>query len=266
MSMVEVEPGVHVFVRDLGEGDPIVLVAGFGQTHEAWDRQVGTLAEAGRRVIAYDQRGHGRSDKPLRGYDVDRLAADLVAVLDAAEVDQADLVGWSFGGQVAFRVAATRSERVSRLVLVGSNAVRASRSEAFPFGLPPEQMIPNLIAVELENRFAARRAAIQAGFGTEPRPGVLEWMTTQSLMMPSWATIECYRSMLETDLVDDIDNVRLPVVQVIGEDDPVHSARGARWLVERLPDSRLVTLPDCGHYPMFEAAEAFDAALLAALG
>ena len=53
----------------------------------------------------------------------------------------------------------------------------------------------------------------------------------------------------------------MPVLQVIGEEDPVHSARGARWLTERLADARLVAIPGCGHYPMFETPERFEALL-----
>jgi len=268
MTLVEVEPGVRVFVQDLGAASgrpPVVLVPGFGMTHEAWDRQVRALTAAGHRVVAVDQRGHGRSDKPLDGYDVERLSQDLVAVLDALEVQRSVLVGWSFGGQVAFRTAAAHPDRVDRLVLVGSNAVRASRSADFPFGPDQEPTVAAMIAMEVEDRFRARRTTIRSGFGTQPDPAVVDWMVAQSLQMPSWAAIACYHSMLATDLVSEVDRVTMPVLQVIGETDPVHSAKGARWLAERLADSRLVTLADCGHYPMFEAPDALDEQLLSFL-
>lgn len=262
MSMIEVEPGVRLFVQDLGEGTPVVLVPGIGMTHEAWDRQVRVLLEAGHRVIAVDQRGHGFSDKPLAGYDLPRLAADLVMVLESLGLAQVTLVGWSFGGQVAFRVAAERPDLVGRLVLVGSNAVRASRSETFPFGAPPDPVVDALIGGERADRLAARRATIRSGFGAEPDPALLDWMTGLSLQMPSWAAVACYRSMLDSDQVDLIPAVKQPVLQLIGVADPVHSARGAAWLAEQLAEARLVTLPECGHYAMLEAPDAFDAELL----
>jgi non-heme chloroperoxidase len=56
------------------------------------------------------------------------------------------------------------------------------------------------------------------------------------------------------------------VLQIIGSIDPVHSAKGARWLQQQLPNSTLLEIPDCGHYPMLEAADAFDAALVKFLG
>ena len=264
MTLVEVEPGVHVFAQDLGprHRPAVALIPGFGMTHETWDRQVRVLTDAGHRVVAIDQRGHGRSDKPLTGYDVPRLSADLLAVLDALDIGTCSLVGWSFGGQVAFGTAAATPGRVDRLVLVGSNAVRASRSDDFPFGAPAAPMIQAMVDLEVEDRFAARRTTIRSGFGAEPSPAVIDWMTSQSLMMPSWAAVACYHSMLGTDLVVDIPAVTQPVLQVIGEADPVHSAKGARWLSEQLKDTRLVTIPDCGHYPMFEAPAALDQHLL----
>jgi non-heme chloroperoxidase len=266
VTFVEVEPGVRVFVQDLGQGDPVVLIPGFGMTHEAWDRQVRVLVEAGLRVVAIDQRGHGLSDKPLDGYDVDRLGHDLVAVLDALEIEQCALVGWSFGGQVAFHVAALQPARVTELVLVGSNAVRASRSDEFPFGRAPGPTLEAMIELETTDRFAARRTTIRTGFAEEPDPVVLDWMAGQSLAMPSWSAVACYRSMLETDLMADLDAVKVPVLQVIGALDPVHSAKGARWLADRLADARLVEIPACGHYPMFEAPAELDRHLLEFLG
>jgi non-heme chloroperoxidase len=266
MPYVEVDDGVSLYVQELDGGrtaPDVVLVAGFGLHHQVWDREVRVLTEQGHRVLCVDQRGHGRSDKPLHGYEVDQLARDLETVLDRCEVTDATLVGWSFGGQVAFRVAASADKGVARLALVGSNGVRASRSADFPFGMPPEPLVESLTGGERADRIASRRRTIRSGFGAEPAPDVLDWLLRCSLEMPSWAAVACYHSMLETDLVADIPKVRVPVLQLIGADDPVHSAKGARWLNERLADAELVELPGCGHYPMIEAPEHFDRALAA---
>ncbi|MUL65848.1 alpha/beta hydrolase [Mycobacterium sp. CBMA 234] len=262
MAFVTVDHDVRLHVQDLGSGPAVVLISGFGLDHQLWDRQVRLLTEAGCRVLCVDQRGHGRSDTPLDGYDVAQLATDLVAVLDQRDVPTATVVGHSFGGHVAFRAAAAAPDRIARVVLVGSNAVRASRSEAFPFGAPPHPMLDAMIADEHRDRIGSRYRTITSGFGTEPARYVVDWLVRISLQMPSWAAVACYRSLLTTDLLADIPHITQPVLQIIGASDPVHSAKGARWLVEQLSDSRLVELPDCGHYPMLEAADAFDAALL----
>jgi pimeloyl-ACP methyl ester carboxylesterase len=261
MAFVEVGDGVRIHVQDLGGGPAVVLISGFGLDHELWDRQVRVMTGQGYRTVCVTQRGHGLSDKPLRGYDVDRMANDLVVALNTIGVVDATLVGHSFGGQVAFRAGATAPDLVARLVLVGSNAVRASRGDGFPFGAPPEPILEAMIADEQQDRVAARYRTIRSGFGSEPAPRLVEWLVRCSLRMPSWAAVPCYRAMLTTDLLADIPRVTQPVLQIIGATDPVHSAKGARWLQQQLSDATLVEIRECGHYPMLEAADAFDAAL-----
>lgn len=262
MAFIEVDDGVRIHVQDLGDGPAVALISGFGLDHELWDRQVRVLAERGLRVLCVDQRGHGFSDNPLHGYDIERLAADLVTTLDRLELKSATLVGHSFGGQVAFRAAAAAPELITGLVLVGSNGVRASRSEDFPFGGPPGPLLEGLLAEEHTNRVSARYRTIGSAFAHEPDPRLVDWLVRCSLRMPSWAATACYRSLLTTDLLADIPRVTRPVLQIIGTNDPVHSARGARWLQQQLSDATLVEVPDCGHYPMLEAPDVFETELL----
>jgi pimeloyl-ACP methyl ester carboxylesterase len=81
------------------------------------------------------------------------------------------------------------------------------------------------------------------------------------LRMPSWAAVACFRTYARAEQRAAIDDVRLPVLQIVGEHDAVAPVAGARWLAERLADSRLVELAGCGHTPMLEDPEAFDAEL-----
>jgi len=261
-SHIEVEPGMGLYVQDIGSGRPVVLLAGFGLSHPVWDRQVRVLTDAGHRAICIDLRGTGRSDKPATGYEVERLAADVEAVLATLDLRDVTLVGWSFGAQVAFRLVARSAARVRDLVLLTSNGVRASRSEAFPFGAPGDKLEAQLVAGERADRLAARRATLTLGFAVPPPPDVLDFLLRVQLQMPSWAAVASYHAYLQTDLVDDLPAVTVPVLQIMGARDPVMPLDGAAWLQERLADARLVVLDDCGHYPMFEAPDALDEALL----
>jgi non-heme chloroperoxidase len=262
--LVEVEPGVGIHVEDHGSGRPVVLIAGFGLNSEAWQGQVEPLTGDGYRVITLDVRGTGRSSKPLQGYGIDRLAADVVAVLDALAIPVAVLVGWSFGGQIGMRVAAAHPDRVTGLILVGSNGARASRSDEYPFGPDGTELTARLVHLERTKRIATRRRTICSAFAAEPDPDVLGWLLRMQLQMPSWAAIASYPTYLHTDQIADLPTLKLPVCQIMGNADPVSPVQGAAWLQERLPDGRLITL-DCGHYPMLEVPAAFDEALLSAL-
>jgi non-heme chloroperoxidase len=267
-TFVEVEPGVRLHVQDLGAGRPVVLIAGFGLSHPVWDAEVRELIAAGHRAVCVDLRGTGGSDKPPGDHSIERHSCDVQTVLEQLDLREVTLVGWSFGGQVCFHLAGTAPARIAQLVLVCSNAVRASRSEAFPYGGPADKVLRFMVQAELDDRIAARVAALQMGFpvGMGPRPDLLDFLLRTHLRMPSWCAVAWYEAYLQTDLTHLLDSVRLPVLQIVGGADPVTSPDGARWLEQRLADARIVELPGVGHYPMFEAGAAFRVALLECCG
>jgi non-heme chloroperoxidase len=89
----------HLHVDDTGgSGRPVVLIHGWPLSGESFSEQVPVLRDAGYRVITYDRRGFGRSDKPRSGYTYDTLAEDLHTLLGALDVQDATLVGFSMGG------------------------------------------------------------------------------------------------------------------------------------------------------------------------
>ncbi len=262
------EPGVFIHAQDLqvagGAGRSAVLIAGFGLTSEAWQGQVTSLAAAGHRVVAVDVRGTGQSAKPLDGYGMERLAADIAAVIEHLDLQQVTLVGWSFGAQISLHLAGLVPDRVAQVVWVGSNAVRASRSGEFPFGPEPDAIEARLVHLERTKRIETRRRTIASAFHVEPDPDVIGWLLRMQLQMPSWAAIACYRTYLQTDQVAALDALTVPVLQIMGTHDPVSPIEGTPWVQERLKDGRVVELA-CGHYPMLELPGEFDAALLSFL-
>ena len=104
-----------VHVEDSGgSGRPVVLIHGWPLSAESWSEQVGPLSAAGYRVVAYDRRGFGRSDKPSKGYDYDTLADDLDGVLSELDLTDVTLVGFSMGGgEVARYIARHGEERAA---------------------------------------------------------------------------------------------------------------------------------------------------------
>jgi pimeloyl-ACP methyl ester carboxylesterase len=113
------------------DGPPVVLLHGFPEFWYGWRHQIGPLAAAGFRVIALDQRGYGRSDKPpaVRDYTLDVLAADVTAVLDHMAIDRAAVVGHDWGGIVGWWLGVTRPDRLSRLVVANAPHPLAMRAK-----------------------------------------------------------------------------------------------------------------------------------------
>ncbi|MCG7632823.1 alpha/beta hydrolase [Gordonia McavH-238-E] len=219
-----------------------------------------------RRVVCVDLLGTGRSDKPLTGYSTQSQAQLVDDTLRARGIDEFALIGHSFGGMVAFSIAATSPESVERLILVSSNGVRAARCEQFPFGPPGDRMLSALVDAERSARAASRRRTLAAGFATPPKAHVLDFLAGIFMAMPSWSAIASYEEMFATDFVPLIERLTMPVAQIVGDLDRVHPVAGARWLQERLPDGVLEVIPDVGHYPMLESPLTLNAFLGNSLG
>jgi len=113
---------LHVAQAGPAEGPPVVLLHGFPEFWWGWRRQIGPFAAAGHRVIAPDQRGYNLSDKPrgLAAYSLDRLAEDVVALLDALGLGRAPVVGHDWGAAVAWWTAIRFPERVERLAILNT--------------------------------------------------------------------------------------------------------------------------------------------------
>lgn len=100
------------------DGAPAILLHGFPELAESWSEVMPALAAAGHRAIAPDLRGYGGTDKPSGGYELDSLALDITALLDALELPRAHVVGHDWGGAIAYHVAARHPSRVNRLAVV----------------------------------------------------------------------------------------------------------------------------------------------------
>jgi pimeloyl-ACP methyl ester carboxylesterase len=128
---------VNIFYQDWGQGDPVVLIHGWPADHQMWEHQSHALAHHGKRVIAYDRRGFGKSDKPWGKYDYDTLAADLNALLEGLNLQNVTLVGFSMGGgEVARYMSKYGGARVSKVVLVSAVTPFLLKTDDNPSGQP----------------------------------------------------------------------------------------------------------------------------------
>jgi len=113
--------GITLYYEEHGSGDPLLLIGGLGTDLTLFTWLTPRLARH-HRVIAFDNRGAGRSDKPDVPYTIAMLASDAIGVLDALAVGRADLLGVSMGGKIALELALSHPARVGRMVIVGTSA------------------------------------------------------------------------------------------------------------------------------------------------
>ena len=193
-------------VRIEGEGEPVLLLSGLGQPLESWDPFVASLGE--RRIVRFDAPGVGRSATPIFPPSMVSLATIAAAVLDAADIDEADVVGFSLGGALAQQFAHMSPTRVRRLVLIATSC--GLGSTAGRWDSPNAWTAPATVAATATGRLSS-----------------LGW---QSLAFVTWSSIPFLGSLTQPTLV------------ICGRDDVVAPPANGRVLASRIPHARLVTL------------------------
>ena len=157
--------GVSLHARDWGgDGAPVVLLHGLASNARIWDGVAQRLADAGLRVAALDQRGHGGSEQPAAGYDFATVCRDLEAALKALGVERPVLAGHSWGANVALQYAAERAGAVAGLVLVDGGFIGVADWPGMTRELARERLAPPRFAVPLED-WLARAGRFAAGAG-----------------------------------------------------------------------------------------------------
>ena len=251
--------GVRLFYTVEGPADApaLVLSNSMGTTHEMWQPQMAALAERFR-VVRYDRRGHGQSDSPPAPYTIDELAADSLAVMDAAGVETAHWVGLSIGGMIGLRIASTAPERITRLVVASAGV----------FMGPPE--VWNGRIKTAQNRGIAPLAQPTMGLWftkdfLTANPAAVDAVRGQFVQTTLDGFIGCSSAMRDMDQRETIRSVAAATLVIVGSNDQNTSPNEAAVIVGRVPDAHGIILRG-SHIINVEQAEAFTAAVLDFLG
>jgi 2-hydroxymuconate-semialdehyde hydrolase len=249
--LVEVEPGVHVNVIEEGSGPPVVLVHGHPATAYDWEPLMHELAARGRRAIAYDRVGYGRSDGRANGaYTVAANADELLGLLKALALEHVELVGWSYGGGTAIAAARKDPRRIDRLVLIGSVGPGIEARDAPPAVVEAFMRGPGLSWLASVPPVGRRFQAMMAGVAFSPEAVTPGYVDLLAANFAAPHTLETYRSEGgDLDGTADIDPapLTLPVLVIHGGDDHLVPVAVGRALAEHAPNARLWVIPQAGH-------------------
>ena len=216
---------VRLHVEDTGgDGRPVILIHGWPLSADAWKTQVSILRDAQHRVISYDRRGFGSSDKPAEGYDYDTLADDLATLIDTLGLRDVTLVGFSMGGgEVARYIGRHGTRHIAKAVLVGSVTPLVARRDDHPDGVD--------VAVfdGIRAGIVADRAAFLEQFwplftgsnraASTISRAALDWTSFMALQAGLKGTLDCVGAFSETDFRADLDKFDVPTLVIHGDDD-----------------------------------------------
>jgi pimeloyl-ACP methyl ester carboxylesterase len=256
LAKVRLENGLTVHYAEYGspDGAPVVFLHGWPDSWFSFSLVL-PLLPGGLRAVAVDQRGFGDSDRPESGYAIPEMGADVIALLDALEIERATLIGHSFGSFVARQAAIAQPGRMAALVLIGtgftaSNTVTRDLQNAL-------RDLPDPIPVEFARDFQASTA-----YRPLP-PGFFERIVAESLKLPPRIWRLAIDRLLEYDDTHQIARIAAPTLLVWGEHDALFSRADQNRFMAALPAARLTIYEETGHCPNWERPERVAADLAA---
>ncbi|HXH81382.1 MAG TPA: alpha/beta fold hydrolase [Candidatus Tectomicrobia bacterium] len=251
---------VRLFYEARGAGEPLLLVMGFGGDHLAWGFQAPAFAER-HRVIAFDNRGAGRSDVPDVRYTTRAMAEDALGLLDALGVERAHVLGVSMGGMIAQELALAHPDRVLTLQLHCTCA-------------RPDRYLRALIdtwrtvrrRLEITEWMRALALWLFSPRTYQERPDLVETIVQMGAANPFPFSLTGFlrqgEAIRDHDALDRLGAIACPTLVTVADDDILVPPRFAREIAARVPGAVFRTVPDAGHAYFWERPDVFNAMCL----
>ena len=249
---------IHYEVTGRVGRTPVLMIQGLGASKNAWNLQ--RIAMATRfRIISFDNRGAGRSDKPTEPFTLEQMADDAIVVLDAAGVETAHVVGASMGGVISQIVAVKYPQRVRSLTLVCT----ACRNH------PWRQELLQSWAKTAEEKGMIEVGKEAAQWVMSPRSfrrlvPAFTWMGPLAALRPRHSFVSQIHAILDTreDLVDQLSTITAPTMVIVGNQDILTPRGDSEEIAERIPNSELVVISGAAHGLMMEHSSTFNKILI----
>jgi 3-oxoadipate enol-lactonase len=238
-----------------GSGPPVLCVMGLGGRGTDWNPAFIAAMAPHHEMIRLDNRGTGRSDRPEEDYSLEVMADEAVAILDAVGRERADVLGVSMGGMIAQLAALRHPARVRRLVLVATHAGGATVTPPTPVAMaalvadrsrPPAELVREAMTAITAPGFAASH------------PEAIEALVANATALPTppASFVRQMQAIMASDRSARLRDVAAPTLVIHGTDDPLVPYPNGELLAREIPGARLLTLPGCGHMPMWECPDA----------
>lgn len=264
---------VDLWYEFSGDGETVIQIGGAVSAHEGYATITPELSRH-YRVLDYDHRGYGSSDRPEQTYTMDTWCDDLAGLMEALEVERAHIHGGSMGSFIAINFAADYPEKVDKLLL-GAGAVakcdrmatlhfRVWQHVASAYGIASRELAEELLTK------AFSRAYLDAAVGGDEALAEMQEVTARNASLPVF--LDACDVMIASDVTDRLAEVTAPTLVMVGSEDVLTpldmgpGGAGARYVAENLPDARLEIFEGSGHGHYIEQADESIAVILDFLG
>ncbi|OUE27900.1 alpha/beta fold hydrolase [Clavibacter michiganensis] len=251
-----------------GTGRPVVLIHGWPLSGESWSKQVPAFQAAGYRVITYDRRGFGRSDKPLTGYDYDTFASDLDAVLTELDLVDVTLVGFSMGGGEIARYIGTRGEaRLHSVVFASAVPPYLEKTDDNPDGPLTKDAAAEMTAGLTKDEDSFYDEFTTGFYSADGVLKVTEAERQEAIALAhqskKHAALASMKAFATTDFRDDLTKVTVPTLVIHGDSDATVPFEGSGERTHRaIAGSELHVVKDAPHGVTVSHPEEWNQAVL----
>jgi pimeloyl-ACP methyl ester carboxylesterase len=219
LGPVRTHDGTSLFIRDWGEGRPVVFVASWALASTMWAYQVAHLSDQGLRCVALDRRGHGRSDVARTGFDMDTFADDLATVVDRVGGRDVALVGHSMGcAEIIHYLDRHGAGRIGKIALLAPAAPYLVQTADNPYGAPRAYHDARIAewAQDFPKWIEANKAPF---FAPDTSPAMMDWLCDELRATPAPVAIATFRALLQRDLRPALGRIDRPTLVIQGDMD-----------------------------------------------
>lgn len=246
-SVVNVN-GMDIGYEMSGQGEPLLMIMGYGGTMDVWDPVLVDRLDDHYTVIRFDNRNVGFSSTSAEPVTVDLMALDALGLLDALGIEQAHVLGWSMGSMIAQEMALARPDAVEKLVLYGTISEHDAVMRAIGQfdGLTPRQFMDMLFPKD----WAAQNQGIYTRLPKPAKPATPEAIARQRQALAKWP-----------GTTDRLREIRHDTLLVVGEEDSITPPEQSLAVAGKLPGAWLVRFKGAGHWLMYQTPDGLASAI-----
>jgi 3-oxoadipate enol-lactonase len=246
---------IRIYYESIGEGQPLVFIHGLGSSTKDWEKQVAFFSSR-YRVVTFDCRGHGQSDKPRGRYSIRTFAEDTAALIKALGIAPAHIVGLSMGGMIAFQLAVDEPDMVKTMVIVNSGPALILHTLREKWMFFKRRLIVRFLGMRMLGKFLGNVLLPDPEQAQIKKIFVERWSENDRL-----AYLASMKALFGWSVIDKLGNIQCPSLIITADQDYTPAAAKEAY-ASLMPRAKVIVINKSRHLTPIDQAQAFNDAVM----